>query len=1181
MLGIRRWTGCLLLALLLAGSAKATNGVRLAQGNGIWVNRSSTPQVTNNPAQVVNNLQAYSIKHIFLFTVGMSSASYAQYAPLLQTAHSSGMTVHAICASNSNVTTNYPTSGTLSPLLLSNAIQQVVMYNDSTNEPWRFDGVQMDVEGKDGAVLLALMQGVTVPSSLVFSAAVQPDEFAPTAPTAPYYIESYYSNMLATTSMDVLIPMIYIMDALGYKNGNLTYSFALTGSHSIAYKTTEIINRLPSYGQMMTGLSGYDYEAAVTKGGGPNWDPTGGWWGSQLAFSSGSYAVPYRSAHYPLVSVAYQPITGISSYRFDYSSTNWWDVNELTPIGLGLSIAAADTAGGSDPRYAGTASFVYHTIFDSTSERQAGLTMTTSNYPSPQVSLQVLSVTGSVARLRVTLTNANPSEQILGDSASTGVHLQLPPGASFVSADAGSFHAALGFDTAGNQRGSIEGSPVLELRRFFFENLSSQQAQSGEIVVTAPAPALLQYRAWMTAKDSVCNDGGTSVPYIARSPNDIHYSDPSRFMTYALFSNSLAFAWSAAYVGAVSADAPAWYLRFSESGVVTTPNPFVATNAGTVGAAGNGVPLVTNYGLSTSVLGSQPGALADTANKAFSFPSTGTNPVTVPYRSEWNLNGPFSVELWLKGGTNFTCPASSVQYDQAGWLLYQQDSTQTTGDGWCFRVYNNNSSSPRISAIVYMTVNPNAWYHIVGVYDGSSALLYTNGVLADSTAIGSGYVYVPNPSPTNLLTWGARSGLNARPYAGLMDEVVFYTNSLTPSQVAAHYAAATTNATGYASQILALHPAGYWRFNELLNPPVALNSGSAGEDGAYLHWSTSAAGLQPPAFPGLESTNRALQVFGTNGLVLLPPLNLNTNAVTIECWLKRSGDQSSYAGLVMHRNSNSTGACGLCFHAGSNHLGYWWNDAANTTNWDSGLLPPDGQWSYAAVSVGPSQAVISLFDGTTWSAATNPVSHAVQAFAGLTRVGSDGALSGRWFKGEMDEVAIYKGALTQSQLRCHALSAFANTNQPYFTRLPLSQTVTAGSAASLSAEVAGAGSISYQWKLNGTNLAATSLMLSFTSVDYTNAGQYTLAATNSYGGVLSPAATLTVLPPPAVTNLTYRLSTGAPDADPVLELVWPSGVLYSATNLAGPWVSNATPPWSPCYYLTPITTAPALFFKAR
>ena len=519
------------------------------------------------------------------------------------------------------------------------------------------------------------------------------------------------------------------------------------------------------------------------------------------------------------------------------------------------------------------------------------------------------------------------------------------------------------------------------------------------------------------------------APYVARSPDDVHYNTPSKFMTYATFATNLAVSSSVAYAAAVAADAPVCYLRFSETGVVTTPSPFIATNLGTVGAAGNGVAAVTNYGISTSIAGSQPGALADAANTAFSFPGTDTNRINVPYRPEWNVSTPFSVELWLKGGTNFSCPASSVQWEGAGWLIYQGDSTQTnsnSGNGWWFRVYN--SSGGRINAQVDMSVSPTAWYHVVGVYNGTSALLYTNGALAASAALGG--AYAPNPSTTNLLTLGGRSNGGSRPYGGLMDEAAFYTNALTPSQIAAHYAAATTNAAGYATSILNLHPAGYWRFNELLNPPVAANSSSGGSafNGAYLDWSATVPDLQAPAYPGLEPTNTVLQLFGTNGQVLIPPLDLNTNTVTFECWLKRNGNQPSYAGVLMHRTSAGSGACGLGFHAGSNHLGYGWNDAANTYNWDSGLLPPDGQWTYAALTISPAQAVISMFDGTTWSAATNPVSHAVQAFTGLTRVGSDGGLSGRWFNGSLDEAAIYNTALTQTQLRAHALSGFGVTN---------------------------------------------------------------------------------------------------------------------------------------------------------
>jgi hypothetical protein len=415
-----------------------------------------------------------------------------------------------------------------------------------------------------------------------------------------------------------------------------------------------------------------------------------------------------------------------------------------------------------------------------------------------------------------------------------------------------------------------------------------------------------------------------------------------------------------------------------------------------------------------------------------------------------------------------------------------------------------------------------------------------------------------------------------------MDEPTFYTNALSASQVAAHHAAATTNAAGYAAQILAQHPAGYWRFDETLNPPVAANSGSLGSacDGVYLNWSTTIPDLRAPTWPGLETTNMVLQVFGTNGQVVIPPLNLNTNTVTFECLFKCSGAQQSYAGLIMHRNLGGGGAsaCGLGFRGVNSDLGYDWNDAANTYTWDSGLMPPDGQWTYAAVAISSTQAVIYMCDGTTWSTATHSASHAAQPFAGMTRVGTDGGTN-RWFNGLIDEAAIYNATLTQNQLRTHALAAFGNTNQPLFTQLPASQTVTLGTTVTFSAATVGTPTILYQWQKDGVSLTgATNLPLSLPSVDYTNAGQYRLGTTNGYGGVLSPSATLVVLPPASVTNLTYR--TSGTSSAPRLDLIWPSGTLYSADDLAGPWaiVSSAAPPY---YSITISPGSPRKFFRVQ
>jgi hypothetical protein len=282
----------------------------------------------------------------------------------------------------------------------------------------------------------------------------------------------------------------------------------------------------------------------------------------------------------------------------------------------------------------------------------------------------------------------------------------------------------------------------------------------------------------------------------------------------------------------------------------------------------------------------------------------------------------------------------------------------------------------------------------------------------------------------------------------------------------------------------------------------------------------------------------------------------------------------------MHRDLGGGGSsgCGLDFYSTNNHLGYCWNDAPNTYNWDSGLIPAFGQWSYAALAVSPAQAVLCLCDGTTWKTATNTVSHAVQAFAGPIRIGADGGTN-RWFNGEIDETAIYNKTLSPAQLLAHALAGFGNTNQPIFTTWPMSQTVQAGSTATFSAVVAGTPPLVLQWGANGRNIPnATNLSLVIPQADYTNAGPYQLGATNGYGGVLSPTVTLVVMPPASVTNLTFRVLNGASGMS--LGLIWPAGTLYSANSITGPWtvVSGATLP----YYQVPINpTFATRFFRVQ
>ena len=195
----------------------------------------------------------------------------------------------------------------------------------------------------------------------------------------------------------------------------------------------------------------------------------------------------------------------------------------------------------------------------------------------------------------------------------------------------------------------------------------------------------------------------------------------------------------------------------------------------------------------------------------------------------------------------------------------------------------------------------------------------------------------------------------------------------------------------------------------------------------YEYWSTTTTDLDGPTYPGFATTNTVFAPSGTNGVVAVPALNLNTNTVTMECWIKRNGDQPSFAGILFHRGGSGT-ATGMDFHDVTDDLGYHWSDQASTYDWDSGLQPPDGAWTYAALAVGPTQAVMFMYDGTNWSAATNLTSHPVQPFAATLQIGADGSTT-RYYNGLLDEAAIYASTLTEGQLHTHALAGFGGTQR--------------------------------------------------------------------------------------------------------------------------------------------------------
>ena len=105
-----------------------------------------------------------------------------------------------------------------------------------------------------------------------------------------------------------------------------------------------------------------------------------------------------------------------------------------------------------------------------------------------------------------------------------------------------------------------------------------------------------------------------------------------------------------------------------------------------------------------------------------------------------------------------------------------------------------------------------------------------------------------------------------------------------------------------------------------------------------------------------------------------------------------------------------------------------------------------------------------------------------------------------------------------------SITVIADGTAPLMVSQPQSQSVNIGSPVTFSGVAAGPRPLAYQWRKNGTNIAAaTTTTYAIASAGTNDAAGYTVVVTNNYGSVTSSVAVLTIIPPPPVTSVTNGL----------------------------------------------------------
>ncbi len=482
--------------------------------------------------------------------------------------------------------------------------------------------------------------------------------------------------------------------------------------------------------------------------------------------------------------------------------------------------------------------------------------------------------------------------------------------------------------------------------------------------------------------------------------------------------------------------------------------------------------------------------------------------IRIPDSISLHLTNELTVEMWFKR-------ADAASY---GALIDKRNWT-TCNFGiimsglWGFQLYYNDPSNGGQFEISFSSLpSPGVFHHVAGTYrqiDSSHVELktYLDGQLVRTDTLPGN---LANTFNGDALSLGVdRDGHGGSFFRGVIDEVAIYNYALSPSQILSNYSSVT---------VLPPPP----------TPPAATNS--VGSLVAVWHGESnamdSAGNNHGTLMGGVGFTQGAVgQGFlldGANDFIRIPDsISLHlTNELTVEMWFKRA-DAASYGALIDKRNW-TTCNFGIIM-SGLWGFQLYYNDPSNGGQFEISFssLPSPGVFHHVAGTyrqIDSSHVELKTYlDGQLVRTDTLPgnLANTFNGDALSLGVDRDGH-GGSFFRGVIDEVAIYNYALSPSQILSNYSSV--TISAPQIVMQPASLAIAQGQTATFSVSAVGAALLSYQWRFGSVDLVGqTNQELIIATAQSADAGHYDVVIVNASGSVTSAVAALTVsgagLPP--------------------------------------------------------------------
>lgn len=572
-----------------------------------------------------------------------------------------------------------------------------------------------------------------------------------------------------------------------------------------------------------------------------------------------------------------------------------------------------------------------------------------------------------------------------------------------------------------------------------------------------------------------------------------------------------------AYGAAVYDAQPDFYWRLNESDGTVALDSSKSLNPG-------------NYSGATAH--SSVGAISGTTDKAVTF--DGSSGLISSSKSFTNPSD-YSLELWFK--TTTTRGGKLIGFgDQATGLssnydrhIYMRDNGQLVFGTW------TGSANTITSGSSY---NDGNWHSVVASQSAAGLVMFVDGKSVGTNPQTGAQNYTGYWRIGGDTTWGSSS-----PYfEGTIDDVALYPAALSASTVTQHYALGTGEppvvhtppTDSYGLGVVADNPQLYLRLDEG-SGTIASDSSETFNTGDY---SGGVVLGTPPALADDFGTSATFDGIDA-GVSNRDPI-ANPTTYSLETWFKTN---TLSGGKLVGFGDLQTGLSGSY----DRHV-YMKDDGAlvfgTYTGQENTITSPtaynDDQWHYM-VATQSSAGMVLYVDGV--SIGSNPQTGA-QNMTGYWRIGGDrtwGGASSNYFKGSLDEVAVYTTALPASTV---AERYRVGTGTPLPANVPPIASIVS-SVIDLHVTLDGTTShdpdgtiVSHSWSFGDGGTATTAIA----THQYAAAGDYTvkLIVTDNQGdsaeaisqiSVAAPAAPVDTVIVPAKDAWNWRYQTGAPPAD--------------------------------------------------